>query len=66
MERDNWIKLEKPAPEGELLVLLEDGSMHTASFGRATTYVGGRFHFDMPKVLYYMPLPHVPKGFNRE
>ena len=60
----NWIKItEEPFKENCIVFLEEivDGSqMHVATYHPNLIAIGGHFEFDMPKVLYWMPLPKPP------
>jgi hypothetical protein len=58
-----WIEVDghENLPKGCWLVLLERESnfnrVHTAYVGINTTFVGGKFAFDLPKVIGYLPIP---------
>lgn len=62
----NWLSIETVPYDGKpVLVYLESemlGSrMHTATYHKNITIIGGRFHFDCPIATHWMPLPEKPR-----
>jgi hypothetical protein len=60
----NWISIENKKPVGKCLVCLEDDyfgmRIHTAHYMNKLALIAGHFGFDLPKVVYWMPLPEPP------
>lgn len=61
----DWINVEDEKPRGRCLVYLECevamSIMHTAYFDDDVEIVGNFFAWDMPKILFWQPLPEPPK-----
>ncbi|ELY3575030.1 hypothetical protein [Cronobacter sakazakii] len=53
-------------PAGKWLVQLSDGEFSVARIHEKVHVVGGHFHFDMPPVVAYMPLPVPYAGVKNE
>lgn len=62
----DWISVEDRLPEGDCLVYIEEEALglriHAATYHKNLAYIGGHFHFDMPAVTHWMPLPDPPKA----
>ncbi|EMC4146458.1 hypothetical protein VEL46_004244 [Cronobacter sakazakii] len=53
-------------PIGKWLVQLSDGDFAVAKIHEEVQVVGGNFHFDVPPVVAYMPLPVPYQGVTNE
>ena len=61
-----WINVSEKDPEGICLVWIEKPSLGTnicvGNFTGNVHLIGGRFAFDMPEPLFWMPLPQPPEN----